>query len=108
MIAELLAPGRYFTDYGFASEPIDSELFFEDGYWRGAVWPPTAYIFTDILLRNDCDEQARQNAVAYCDMCLDNGFYENYSVLDGHGLRDCGFTWSASIFMILIRDLLEE
>jgi hypothetical protein len=108
MIAELLAPGRYFTDYGFASEPIDSELFFEDGYWRGAVWPPTAYIFTDILLRNGCDEQARQNAVAYCDMCLDNGFYENYSVLDGHGLRDCGFTWSASIFMILIRDLLEE
>lgn len=108
LLDKLLADGKYFTPYGFASEPLDSKQFAEDGYWRGAVWPPTALLLSELLIRCGRSEEALRNAQAYCDMCVDSGFFENYSAIDGHGLRDCGFTWSASVFMIFIRDYLER
>lgn len=107
LLDKLLTNDSYFTPYGFASEPLDSDLFIEDGYWRGAVWPPTALLFAELLIRCGRREEALRNAAAYCDMCVESGFFENYSAIDGHGLRDCGFTWSSSVFMIFIRDYLE-
>lgn len=108
LLDKLVAERKYFTPYGFASEPLDSELFLEDGYWRGAVWPPTAYLISELLLNCDRRAESLKNAAAYCDMCLEAGFFENYSAIDGHGLRDCGFTWSASVFIIFLRDLLDS
>ena len=107
LLRKLLAKDKYFTPYGFVSEPLDSELFQEDGYWRGAVWPPTALLMSELLRRCGMKEEALLNAEAYCDMCAVSGFFENYSAIDGHGLRDCGFTWSASVFLIFLRDFLE-
>ena len=108
MLEKLLEPGRFLTEYGIASEPLDSERFVEDGYWRGAVWPPTAYIMTELLMRNGKTDEAIRNAEGFCKMCAKSGFYENYSAIDGHGLRDSGFTWTASAFMILLRDYIEK
>lgn len=108
MLEELLKEKNFITDYGIASEPVDSPYFVEDGYWRGAIWPPTAYIMTEALMANGRKEEAVLNARRFCDMCASEGFFENYSAIDGHGLRDSGFTWTASVFMILIRDYLEK
>lgn len=106
MLDRLLETTRYFTPYGLASEPLDSPWFVEDGYWRGAVWPPTAWIFTEILMRNGKYKEAYRNAESFCEMCAQQGFFENYSALDGHGLRDSGYSWTAGAFMILLRDYL--
>jgi hypothetical protein len=65
-----------------------------------------ALITTELLSVNDRKAEAEKNARQYCDMCTQYGFFENYSALDGHGLRDSGFTWAASVFMILLRDYL--
>ncbi len=108
MLEDLLVNKRFITKYGIASEPLDSAKFIEDGYWRGAVWPPTALIMTELLMRNGKKEEALKNAESFCDMCAKAGFYENYSAIDGHGLRDSGFTWTASAFMILLRDYIEK
>lgn len=106
MLSRLLKSGKYKTDYGIASEPVDTKWFVEDGYWRGAIWPPTALIFSEIFARNGLMDEAVENAKKFCDLCRQSGFYENYSALDGRGLRDSGFTWTASTFMILLREFL--
>lgn len=107
MLTKLLQKGKFCCDYGISSESFDSRFFVEDGYWRGAVWPPMALITTEILAVNGKKAEAEKNARQYCDMCAEYGFYENYSAVDGHGLRDTGFTWAASVFMILLRDYLK-
>lgn len=107
MLDRLLEKNRYVTAYGIASEALDSPCFVEDGYWRGAVWPPTAWIFTEILMRNSKYKEAIENAESFCKMCKKHGFFENYSAIDGHGLRDSGYTWTASVFLILLRDYLQ-
>lgn len=108
MLGKLLEEGKFFTSYGMASEALDSLYFVEDGYWRGAVWPPTAWIFTEILVKNGKGKEAVLNAESFCEMCRKYGFFENYSAKDGHGLRDSGYTWTASAFLILLRDYLEN
>lgn len=108
MIDHLMKEGSYITEYGIASEPLDSSSFVEDGYWRGAIWPPTALIMTELLIRNGKNKEALKNARQFCDLCAKEGFFENYSAVDGHGLRDSAFTWTASTFIILLRDYLEK
>jgi glycogen debranching enzyme len=106
LLNRLLQKDKFCCEYGISSESTDSEFFVEDGYWRGAIWPPMALITTELLSVNDRKAEAEKNARQYCDMCTQYGFFENYSALDGHGLRDSGFTWAASVFMILLRDYL--
>lgn len=107
MLNNLLKKEKYISIYGIASEALDSPYFVEDGYWRGAVWPPTAWIFTEILMRNGKSKEAIKNAEGFCQMCREQGFFENYSAIDGHGLRDSGYTWTASTFLILLRDYIK-
>ncbi|GGA48503.1 MGH1-like glycoside hydrolase domain-containing protein [Paenibacillus physcomitrellae] len=108
MLEDLLSPGRFQTAFGFASEAVDSVYFVEDGYWRGAVWPPLAYILSEILRINGREQEARENARTFCDNCVRAGFAENYSALDGHPLRDNGYTWTTSVFLIFARDYLAD
>ena len=108
LILELLKKGHLAGSWGFASEPLDSMLFEEDGYWRGAVWPPVTMILVDTLRQCGRREEARFYAERFSRLCVEKGFYENYSALDGRGLRDHGFTWTASVFLILLRDYLMD
>ncbi len=106
LLSGLLKKGHLAGSWGFASEPLDSPLFEEDGYWRGAVWPSADMILIDALRQCGKGEEARFYAERFCRVCAEKGFYENYSALDGRGLRDHGFTWTASVFLILLRDYL--
>ncbi|GLC80188.1 amylo-alpha-1,6-glucosidase [Lacrimispora brassicae] len=108
LILGLLKKGHLAGSWGFASEPLDSMLFEEDGYWRGAVWPPVTMILVDALRQCGRGEEARFYAERFSRLCAEKGFYENYSALDGRGLRDHGFTWTASVFLILLRDYLMD
>lgn len=104
LLLELLEEGRLAGDWGFASEARDGGFFEEDGYWRGAIWPPVMLILIDALKLCGRKDEAKAYANKFCTMCTRNGFFENYSALDGHGLRDHGFTWTASVFLILLRE----
>ena len=104
MLAELFEENSLAGEWGLASEPPGSPFFEEDGYWRGAIWPPATLIMVEALKRCHRNDEALNFAEKFCEICTKYGFYENYSALDGHGLRDHGFTWTASVFLILLRD----
>lgn len=92
---------HYITPYGISSEPVSSPQFEEDGYWRGAVWPPDQVVFLLSLAQCAEDTLARQVAADYRSCLRRNGFYENLSALTGKGLRCTGYTWSASAYFAL-------
>ena len=96
----------YLTDYGLASENPKSPLFEEDGYWRGAIWAPQTMIIVDGL--NECGEHqlAKEISQKYIDICVNSGFRETHSAINGKGQRDVSFAWTAGVFLILGHEYL--
>lgn len=93
----------FLTENGLATEMPTSTLYESDGYWRGPIWAPTTYLLVDGLKR--CGEEALATEIAkkYCRMSarLAKGNYENFDALTGKGLRAPGYTWSASVYLML-------
>lgn len=103
-----LKDGGIVTAYGPASEHPDSPWFFEDGYWRGAVWAPHYLFLVEGLKRCGEHAWARELALQYCEMCRAAGFPENFSALDGSPLRDTGYSWTVDVFFALAHEYLRE
>lgn len=105
---DILCSDRFFTEYGFTTESQKSQLFCENGYWRGAIWPPVMFIMVEALERCGEKDFARNAAIAFCNMTKQNSFAENYSCITGEGLRDRAYTWAASIFMIFVMRYFQD
>ena len=101
-----LTEGGYLTDWGLATESINSPLYREDGYWLGPIWAPTTLIIADGFKRAGEDELAKEIAQKFCDMCVKSGFAENFNAKTGQPLRDPAYTWTASVFLILAHEYL--
>ncbi|MBV1900153.1 MAG: hypothetical protein KUG56_00625, partial [Kordiimonadaceae bacterium] len=77
----------------------------DDGYWRGPIWGPSTYLIFSGLLRCGFQDLAFDIAERFCSMCRANDFAENHHALTGERLRDRGFTWTASTFMLMAEEL---
>ncbi|QJC51519.1 hypothetical protein HGI30_08125 [Paenibacillus albicereus] len=100
MIQELRDP-RFWTEYGWASEALDSPLYVEDGYWRGPVWAPPAFLLVHALHELGEKAFAREAAVRFLDTVSAAGMAENFSSRTGASQRDPAIVWTASAFMLL-------
>lgn len=103
----VLQSNDFLTPYGYATEKVASPAFEENGYWRGAVWAPTMCLLYDALKTAGADEAARTAAEAYCRAVQVGGPAENHSALTGAALRDPAYTWSASVFRLLLQEILQ-
>jgi putative isomerase len=107
LIKDLQPGGPYLTRFGLATEPPSSIKYMPDGYWRGPIWAASTYIIFDGLLSSGEDELTHLIAERFCDLCCQaQGFWENYDALSGKGLRCPGYTWTASVFLLLAEWLL--
>ena len=86
---------------GIASEAIDSPMFVEDGYWRGAVWAPDMVMFVYALRNLGYNELADEIANNYKTAVTKYGFSENTSALTGKQLRCKGYSWAANAYRVL-------
>ncbi|MBQ7353835.1 MAG: hypothetical protein IJW54_07545 [Clostridia bacterium] len=86
---------------GISSEAIDSSMFVEDGYWRGAVWAPDVVMFVYALRNLGYTELADQIAENYKSSICKYGFSENTSAITGKGLRCKGYAWAANAYQVL-------
>jgi hypothetical protein len=93
-VREHLAPS------GLATEKLTSPKYTEKGYWRGPVWAPSTMIVVDGLADIGEKELVKTIVDAYCRICADNGFYENFDAKTGEGHFDPAYTWTSSVFMI--------
>jgi len=98
----------YLTKWGLATENINSPLYKDDGYWRGPIWAPSTMIIVDGLNKCGEHELAKEISRRFCNLCSKSGFAENFDAKTGKGLRDLAYTWTASIFLILGHEYLNE
>lgn len=94
---------EFLTEYGLATESPESKKYNPDGYWRGPIWAPVTYLLVDGLYRGGESELASEIAHKFCCMLEKRagGNYENFDAKTGKGLRAPGYTWTASVYLLL-------
>jgi hypothetical protein len=64
------------------------------------------YLIIDGLLSSGQKQFAKALANKFCNMCIQSGFYENFDAVTGNGLRDPAYTWTSSIFIELMNQVI--
>jgi len=108
MVSGLTAEGRFLTEWGLATEAVSSPEFLQQGYWRGAIWPPPTMMIIDGLADAGEKKLAADLAERLCRMVATHGFGENHDALTGEIHYDPAYTWSVSVFQILAAEHLDE
>jgi putative isomerase len=98
----------FLTENGPATEALSSPYYESNSYWRGPIWAPTTYLIIDGLNRAGYTALAKKIARSFCDMIRDKaqGNFENFDAVTGQGLRAPGYTWTASVHLLLIFEYL--
>ncbi|MFB4162246.1 amylo-alpha-1,6-glucosidase [Alteribacillus sp. JSM 102045] len=100
-IIDVIGSDRYLTEWGIASEALDSPDYEEDAYWRGPIWAPTTLLFIEALEECGEKELAAEVTKKFLELVKHNGFAENFHAETGEGLRDKAHTWTSSVFIHL-------
>ena len=101
---EPLKTGRFLTEWGLATEALDSPHYERDGYWRGPIWAPDTMLIVDGL--RDMGETAFADDLSrrFLRLFRKGGAAENFDAKTGEGLRDRGYTWTAAVFLEFLRE----
>jgi glycogen debranching enzyme len=101
-LAALVARIRaHVTEFGLATEVVDSPRYEADGYWRGPIWAPSTMILESGLRTAGEVAMADDISARFRRLCERSGFAENFDALTGEGLRDRAYTWTASVYLLL-------
>jgi putative isomerase len=98
--------GSFETKFGLATEGLKSNYYRENGYWLGPIWAPVTYLFIHALKNNGYEEVGNRLRDKFLDLTLTGGMAENFDPLTGKGLVDTSFTWTSSVFLLLLDDQL--
>ncbi|MBM7587221.1 glycogen debranching enzyme [Bacillus pakistanensis] len=92
------------TNYGLATEGVKSKYYKENGYWLGPIWAPVTYLFIDALRNNGYQEIGDRIRDKFLNLTLIGGMAENFDPITGKGLVDTSFTWTSSVFLLLLEN----
>ncbi|MFP4384299.1 MAG: amylo-alpha-1,6-glucosidase [Spirochaetia bacterium] len=101
LVSDLGDESAFLGDHGLATESMKSGEFIPDGYWRGPAWAPATMLIVYGLIDAGKTELAREISRRFCGTCRKAGFAECFNVVTGDPLHDRGYTWTASVFIIL-------
>jgi len=94
----------HLTEWGPATQRLDTPEYESDGYWRGPIWAPSTVIVEDGLRRAGHHELADRVSRGFLSLCEKSGFAENFDAVTGEGLRDRAYTWTASAYLLLAHE----
>ncbi|OZD33338.1 glycogen debranching protein [Rhodococcus sp. 06-1477-1B] len=105
-VVDALAAGieAHLTEWGPATQLVDTEEYESDGYWRGPIWAPSTMLIEEGLRRGGRDGLADTISERFRALCERSGFAENFDALTGEGLRDRAYTWTASVYLVFAHD----
>ncbi len=81
-IARLLRPGAFKTEFGYASEALDSPCL-RHGFAAGSIITPTHFFIPMLLEDCGCMDEAREAALGYCRILKRVGFFHICNALTG-------------------------
>jgi len=94
----------HLTEFGLATEPVDSPHYEDDGYWRGPIWAPSTALVESGLRASGFADLANTVSARFRALCEISGFAENFDARTGAGLRDRAYTWTAAVYLTLAAD----
>lgn len=94
----------HLTEWGPATQRVDTPEYESDGYWRGPIWAPSTVLIEDGLRASGHNDLADEVSARFRRLCETSGFAENFDAVTGEGLRDRAYTWTASAYLVLARD----
>ncbi|MBF4572064.1 glycogen debranching protein [Herbiconiux sp. VKM Ac-1786] len=95
---------QHLTEFGPATQLVDTPEYEADGYWRGPIWAPSTAIVEDGLRAAGETALADTISARFRRLCERSGFAENFDALTGAGLRDRAYTWTAAVYLTLARE----
>ncbi len=104
----VLKSEKFRTPYGFATEAIDSTLYQDELRWRGPVWPPALLLILEGLAKCGEEEFAREEAEKYIRMVREKGLAENYNARTGDCIGPYIHTWTASTYLVILREFAQK
>lgn len=94
----------------FPSVSVNNERFSELDYWRGPVWVDQLYFGVKGVINYGYKTFAKElanKALENMEGLLNNSsIRENYSALTGFGLSTTNFSWSASLLLLIIKEII--
>ena len=100
----LIQETGYLTDYGLATENIYSPYYKSKGYWRGPIWPAATYIMYEALRVCGFEKYSSEIRAKFLNLIAHSEFAENFDALTGEGYHDFHFSWTASIYFLLLTE----
>lgn len=97
-----LKNGKYITEYGLASESLDSKYYHADGFFRGPIWFTMTLTLIEGLTKCGEQEMADDLTIKYCNLIRNGGCAECYNAETGAPLNNKGYTSTAGTFLILL------
>lgn len=94
----------HLTEWGLATQRVDTPEYEPDGYWRGPIWAPSTVLIEHGLRASGHIALADEVSARFRRLCESSGFAENFDAVTGEGLRDRAYTWTASAYLVLARD----
>lgn len=94
----------------FPSVALSNERFSATDYWRGPVWLDWLYFslkgISNYHFYNLANKFARKAFKNMQGLLSDLPIRENYNPLNGDGLATTNFSWSASMILIIIKEII--
>ncbi|MGL4184117.1 MAG: MGH1-like glycoside hydrolase domain-containing protein [Metamycoplasmataceae bacterium] len=97
----------------FPSVSVNNERFNELDYWRGPVWVDQLYFGLKGIMNYKYDSFAKElanKALNNMQGLMEKGpsIRENYNPLNGDGLSTTNFSWSASLILNIIKEIINK
>ncbi len=109
-IIENINEENYNAFVPFPSVAVNNSRFSQYDYWRGPVWIDQLYFGLQGVANygsHDFAKELATKAMENMDGLLGNeSIRENYNPLNGHGLSTTNFSWSASLLLIIIKNII--
>lgn len=103
IIEQLKNSHMYKTRFPVPSTPISSAWFQPARYWQGPTWVNTNWLIIEGLKRYGYHLEAKELTDSTINMIENSGFYEYFSPLDGSGEGTDSFSWTAALYIDLIK-----
>lgn len=112
VVENLMSEDKFNTYLPFPTVSKDSPNFNQTKYWRGPVWLDQALFAIEGMINYGYKEEATYMAEKLFNnakgLMQDGSIRENYNPINGEGLNTTNFSWSASVYYLLYKNILNN
>lgn len=112
VVENLMEEDKFNTYLPFPTVSKDNPSFSQTKYWRGPVWLDQALFAIEGMVKYGYKKEAIKMTEKLFNnakgLMEDGAIRENYNPITGEGLNTTNFSWSASVYYLLYKNILKN